>query len=568
MKPGVRESLQAFLDGIDLVIRERGQTVYAEGRLGRVQADSEAAWRARVKGERVYKVALGVSAGGGIDAGCSCPYEHGPVCKHVAALAWALLDHDPQDPLQRLRQAAEPRPADVRLKLALERAERADLEQALLELAFEDTAVQDRLALRFATTPLTPREASAKVRRALAQGRSREGFTDYRGAQRAARALDPLLEEAERCLDGDRPEDAARIALAVVEGVVPAINEADDSDGLLAGCVASALALLERAGEAMPPEERAAWLVKLLAAARKEELAGWDWPWDLAALAAEWVHGEGDRRKVLDSLDVLVERDARRSRASSESEPYGLERAETIRLQMIERSGDEAAVRHFLESRAHLGVFRVRLVRHLLERGEVRQAGEAARQWLDHRPGIPWDTGTELRQVLLDIAVREGDRAEVMRWARELLLITGDPSYLSRLASTVPAAEWAGFVDELVEEARREAGTLGVVPLLLAREGRWQAMLEYALGGGRISTSHWDELERRFPQAMCDRYARLVSDALRRAGGRAAYRQAAEMLRRMAELGQDRRVRDLIEAYCRQYPNRPALREELGRALT
>ncbi len=80
-----------FEDDIHALVLELGQEYFVKGVVhDLVQTDG--GWHARVEGSATYDVALN-----GTEAVetwfCNCPYDHGPVCKHVAATLYAVREY-------------------------------------------------------------------------------------------------------------------------------------------------------------------------------------------------------------------------------------------------------------------------------------------------------------------------------------------------------------------------------------------------------------------------------------------------------------------------------------------
>jgi uncharacterized Zn finger protein len=80
-----------FEDDIHALVLELGREYFAKGAVHDLE-QTEGGWRARVEGTLSYNVTLD-----GTEAVntwiCNCPYDHGPVCKHVAATLYAVRDN-------------------------------------------------------------------------------------------------------------------------------------------------------------------------------------------------------------------------------------------------------------------------------------------------------------------------------------------------------------------------------------------------------------------------------------------------------------------------------------------
>lgn len=80
-----------FEDDIHALVLELGQEYFVKGAVSELE-QTEGGWRASVAGNDMYTVTLnGTEA---VDAWmCNCPYDHGPVCKHVTATLYAVRDN-------------------------------------------------------------------------------------------------------------------------------------------------------------------------------------------------------------------------------------------------------------------------------------------------------------------------------------------------------------------------------------------------------------------------------------------------------------------------------------------
>ena len=80
-----------FEEDIHALVLELGQEYFTKGAVHNLE-QTDAGWHAKVEGSETYDVALNGTEG--IDAWiCNCPYDHGPVCKHVAATLYAVREN-------------------------------------------------------------------------------------------------------------------------------------------------------------------------------------------------------------------------------------------------------------------------------------------------------------------------------------------------------------------------------------------------------------------------------------------------------------------------------------------
>ena len=83
-------SIDHFEEEIHLLIAERGKEYFDAHQVTQLE-ETDNGWSAVIKGSESYDVLLE-----GHDVitqwHCSCPFEHGPVCKHIAAVFYAVRE--------------------------------------------------------------------------------------------------------------------------------------------------------------------------------------------------------------------------------------------------------------------------------------------------------------------------------------------------------------------------------------------------------------------------------------------------------------------------------------------
>lgn len=81
---------QALIDLADQRVRDRGAALFQAGDVTRLSLH-DTLYRGRVRGSEVMPYRVDIDFGQETWA-CTCPYDHGPVCKHAVAVALAVLE--------------------------------------------------------------------------------------------------------------------------------------------------------------------------------------------------------------------------------------------------------------------------------------------------------------------------------------------------------------------------------------------------------------------------------------------------------------------------------------------
>ncbi|MER3484034.1 MAG: hypothetical protein C4332_13660 [Meiothermus sp.] len=86
----MRLELQSLMEQADPRVLERGQQIFQKADFLEATV-SKGRYRARLRGSAPYPYRSFIDLDEG-SWGCTCPYAWGPVCKHVVALAFAILE--------------------------------------------------------------------------------------------------------------------------------------------------------------------------------------------------------------------------------------------------------------------------------------------------------------------------------------------------------------------------------------------------------------------------------------------------------------------------------------------
>ena len=189
---------------------------------------------------------------------------------------------------------------------------------------------------------------ASRIAGILRRKQDRHGFLDYWSAGEVAHDIFLLLERADAFLEQDRPAQAIPIYQAVIEGIVPAVEHADDSGGGLGESITFAVDRLQRAAKMISAPERAELFDYCVSLAPQEPYRDWDCGWDLAALAADLLVSPQDRAKLFSALDRMA---GRRPDAEWE-DTFSPEQAALIKLSVMQRM-DEDPARSSLSGRAY-----------------------------------------------------------------------------------------------------------------------------------------------------------------------------------------------------------------------
>jgi uncharacterized Zn finger protein len=558
-------SLKNFKKNIDPTILARGREYYKNRQVIDLEEVGDGAWSAQVQGSEDYSVDVRQDELGNLNWNCNCPYDLGPLCKHVAAVLYAIeenfseyLDKKPRKSSTKRKTQAE-QIEEILLSLS-----REDLLDVLRKQIQVDRQLAASILARYGKGD--EKKAYLKLVKAALSAEKDQGFIDYQGSNRAAHKIFPLLNEAQAYLAKSELQKALPIFQAAIEGIVPAIAHADDSSGQLGDCIRVSIEALQEIVPKLQGKARDEFFHYCLTEAPKDPYLGWDWCWDLAQIAADMIAYPEERLKVFVVLDQLAA--VRRSDFGDTAwySDYRRETAENIKLSVIKRLDSPEDYEKFLKSQLNLEDFREALILLYIEKGQLAEAKTLATDFLKGSKSKQY-RGLEARfeDLLLKIAQKEGNQGESLHLAEGLFLRSGDFEHYEILKQNTGSAEWATYRNRLLKELARDGYRSQLVAAIYAREGTWDELLQFIQSNDRNAlVEHYrEELERRFPKETSAIYEKLAHSLIEQQATRRVYQISAMYLRRMQKLGEGERVKEIVAQLRSKYANRPALLDVL-----
>jgi uncharacterized Zn finger protein len=195
---------------------DRGGNYYAEGAVVKLVRRGETI-RAAVEGSQYepYQVRIDLDETGVVDTACSCPYDHGGICKHrVAVLLTYVRDPDRIDqrpPVSELVADADPEDLrDVLVDLVESRPELAEQVESRLETVRSEEADDDA---RDRTPDINRESIRQQVQYILrpTEGRSAHAYDPYDAVETDVGKLRNLLDQARTALEAGDGETALDI---------------------------------------------------------------------------------------------------------------------------------------------------------------------------------------------------------------------------------------------------------------------------------------------------------------------------------------------------------------------
>lgn len=563
--------LSHFEEYIDEPILKRGLSYFKNGFVHEPEEIRPGDYEAVVEGSEDYTVKLSISNGVITEHSCDCPYDMGPVCKHIAAVIFYLeqeelgLTQSTKKGSSKKAKASSSKPSK-RKTLAqqvddlLGKVTHDELILFVRNQAANDSLFRDSLLASFAQ--YNPNESKAlytkQVKTLIKVARGKYGFLDSSGAVFVSNELSSMLGLANHYIRKGNHKSAFFICTAIIDELISALEYADDMDGNLTDTIYDAFDTLATIAQEDPPEEVRKLILKYcFTSFDKRTFAGWDWHIGLLQLVTCILDTEGEVEELFKRINSIPE-----------SDEYEIKEAQKIKYCiLLEKKGTEIAQR-YLEQNIDNPSFRAQAIQDALNQKDYERATALANEGVEQDSGYP-GLVTNWYEWLLKIAEIQHDSERIILYARHLLLESHNPKrdYYQILKETVPHEQWTDFVEAIVQETMERKPYYGVdfVASIFVREEWWSRLFElvkteYSLD--RLA-KYEKPLAQHFPNELADLYAECIIQYVEDRVGRKYYRTACRYIRRMIKLGAREKADEVISQLRQTHYRKKALMEEL-----
>lgn len=563
--------LSHFEEYIDEPILKRGLSYFKNGFVHEPEEIRPGDYEAVVEGSEDYTVKLSISNGVITEHSCDCPYDMGPVCKHVAAVVFYLeqeelgLTQSTKKGSTKKAKASSSKPSK-RKTLAqqvddlLGKVTHDELILFVRNQAANDSLFRDSLLASFAQ--YNPNESKAlytkQVKTLIKVARGKYGFLDSSGAEYVSNELSSMLGLANHYIRKGNHKSAFFICTAIMDELISALEYADDMDGNLTETIYDAFDTLATIAQEDPPEEVRKLILKYcLTSFSKRSFSGWDWHLNFLRLAAYTL-----------STDSEMEELFKRIAAIPKSSEYEVKKAQEIQYDVLLKRKGESVAQRYLEQNIYNPSFRARAIQDALDQKDYEKATALANDGIEQDSGYP-GLIIDWYDWLLKIAESQKDTERIILYARHLLLESHNPKrdYYQILKEIVPSEEWTNFVEAIVQEAmeRKPYYRTDLVASIFIREEWWSRLLdlvkkEYTLD----QLAKYEKLlAQHFPSELADLYAERIIRYVENHVGRSHYRTACKYIRKMIKLGAREKADEVISQLRQTHYRKKALMEEL-----
>lgn len=523
-------------------------------------------WEADVYGTDKYVTGIRLKNGQVVHWNCDCPYDHGPICKHVVALLFAVRE----ELVSMVEAPTETTTKSTTDPIAaiIEKLEESELRQLITYLAGRQETVRSHLLTKYAHLLEVVSESQYKqLVQSYIDAHSGGGFLGYRQADQLGDKLYDLVENA----DSDNPVAEFYLCKALIFQLAEVFQNADDSSGSLGGAMENAFQrLYNLADEDMdtPIEVVRSILEYAIEECNMDIYQGWDWDSNLRFLACQAVRTKEQATKVIEVLDESIAKNKEKKYSN-----YTIERNKNLKHDLLKQYYSPIEAEQYLQDNLQYSSFR----KMALEKAMAEKNYDVVRQLAEE--GIILDQEkapgrvADWKKWLISLSEETGDTASLIEINEELFFSRGEMGYYRKLKEIIPKKEWTTKVDHYIQQFRKredprwQATFNRYVANILEEEKRLEELMveiKKSPALRRLDQYH-DLLGKQFTEDYLILYEKLIRHHMDSNTGRSSYVECCRYIDKIVRLDGLDKAKKIVSDWRKQYPRRRAMIEELAR---
>ncbi len=572
-------SLSEFEQQIDETILKRGLQYYKKGYVTNVDELGDGEYEALVEGSEEYIVNLSVKKGVVEDYTCTCPYDMGPVCKHVVATLFYLQKENidvteiPVSEKKATDLIPPPKKKNItgQIDKILANVPENELKEFIRQACKKDKEFRYRFLTEFVSIN-APAKSSKTFYKSYIQDlitvyTGRYGFIEYQQSKEFCGAISSILSDAGKNIESGNYEEALPVVFAVLEEVTPVLNSSDDSNGYIGSCISWTIELIEKIIEKKISESlRSDVFNYLMTSFKSNKLKGWDWHFDLLSLAIKLLKTSQEKEQIKAIITGI--------KPNGKEWDWDYRMVQQLMWELLSKTESEAVVKQYLKDNISNPDFREELIKQAIKSKEYKYALELTKEGINKDDKKLMGLANKWREYQLEIYQKLEDKENIIRLAHYFIINESSYSqslkyYYDLLRKIIPANSWREYMEKNIIEVVRKSKWVNYDKLIsfYIWEEDWDRYLELLETNTTLQQIEAAEkyLAKLYPDEFISLYDKAIRSFIENNVGRAYYQDSCRHIRRMKKLGGRQIAEELVEDMRIRYKNRKALLEELNK---
>ncbi len=553
--------LDEFEQIIDESILKRGLAYFERDLVTDFSEISRGEYEAIVSGTEDYSIQLVIKNTTITEHNCDCPFEGGPVCKHVVAVIFYLLQEELD--LNQITTKSPRKPKSKSLNKEIKDLLKSVSNKELMDFVVEYSKSDKKLSNYFLATfgYLSQNQSKEfyqkQIQSIVKTAKGRDGWIYRSDMNYLVKSIKPFLDNAAKYLQHQNFENIFYLSTSLIEEMIKANKYTQDENGDLDYIVGFAIELLSKLTKEKTSETLKNEIFEYcITSFNQRSSENWGWYLNILRIADNLVENGRDVNMIISLLD-------------NGYGDYELSCVQAYKLELLNKYKDTKEIELFINAQISNPVFRQQELEKAFGNKNYDKAIELAKDGIicdkEKKPGLVIDW----YEWLLKIAMAQNDKINIIQYARYGFIKSFRPKqdHYQILKNTIEPEKWHPFLEEIIQEITPLKGwTYDLIIRKIYIKEEWWDRLFLKLKQNlyfEMIEEYEQYLAKDYASELIEFYNELIREYVDFYLGREHYQKACKYIIRMKNLGGNEQANDLIQLFKKQYPQRRALMEEL-----
>ena len=570
--------LDKFESHISTEILKRGEQIWENRSFDDDIYEENGEYEAVVYGSDDYEVNIEINDDGMVEEYfCDCPYDWGPICKHIVAILFAIRDdyESKKKEIARTVKLGE-KPEKKPVEAIIEKLDEAELRKLVAYFVRKDNSAKVHLLTNYTNLiKNVEKDHYKKLVESLVKAHTsgRYGMIEYADASRLGDKLYSLIDETSKQLLYQDEMQVVYLCEEVINQMRSAFENADDSSGGLGMAMEEAISRLDDLAEKDNETDKKTVQYIYDFALKNSQHTGGDWTENLRWLAITAARSKEQIQAIIFELERIINKG--KIDSSGFSVCYEAEAAAWKKLEILKEWFSETEAEAFLQNNLQYSRFRKVALEQAIKKEEFIKALKIAED------GIEYDTNQKLpglvnqwKEWKRKIVTELGDTKTLSEMTENMFLESRNMDYYRELKSQLSPEEFEHKVELFLEKFKTKSTNRPLywrpsfnhsVANILIEEHRWPTLMKMVEKEPSLNVlqKYQRHLAGLYREPFLVMYDRCVRDYMDQNTGRNHYEAAVEYLKIMQKLKGHDRVEEIVKDWREMYPRRRAMIEVL-----
>jgi hypothetical protein len=560
--------LNTFRKQVDPVILARGKDYYVNGSVKEIEKNKEGDWLSLVEGSNDYTVEISINNLSIESVYCDCPFNYGPVCKHVVATLFAienLINKTDTVNTQEINNSDEKRSS---LDEIFEKVSKQDLQDFITtSLMGHGYGIESSLIAYFSQyVSGNLRDKYLKIIKNIFDNIDDSYHSYNRYSETSSTLSDSiyaLLDSVQAFIEKNKFKEAIVISQCLIEEFAENIEYVDDDCYILEEIFDSFQELIAQVDNSTKDK----LFYYCLKEYPKNKYQDYGYDANFLFCLQDLISNKKHQEIFLEMLDTQI----KQTQLSGSTNKH-INYLKT-KYNFLENNNYHDKAQLLLLDNLHYLDFRSIAINHAIEARKFKQAKKLCLE------GINSATNENIRGVkrdlydfLLDIAELEKNKEDICKWAEKLFQQSyRDMDYYKKLKSAYPKKQWAKKCESIINQIRGKSSYGGyveaeVIANIFIIEKYFERLLKLLqINSTRIQfiDKYANYLIKSYPNHMIDLYATGIKKYAEKTG-RPIYHEVVRYMKALSKIPKSEFMVDELLVYFKSnYKNRSAMMEIL-----